>query len=205
MAGGILFPWWGKLRLNLSLLHWKHIVLTTVPPGKSILLLLFLNFLCFVFFVCLCVCVFALPCWFSISSLIKLWHYECCIKLQQGERELCIPHTILCHPTMSIPNTRPDYFFRAGGMLKEGSRENTEDWIIMMGLSTQVLLSSSPGLCRPICSYQLHLHHSSQVMRISLLEDRRNPAFTPALCLSARNWLPQGHLINNVWVWFWLS
>ena len=113
--------------------------------------------------------------------------------------------TILCHPTMSISNTRPDSFFRAGGMLKEGSRENTEDWIIMMCLSTQVLLSSSPGLCRPICLYQLLLHHSSQVMIISLLEDRGNPTFTPALWLSARNWLPQGHLINNVWICFWLS
>jgi hypothetical protein len=39
-----------------------------------------------------------------------------------------------CHPTMSIPNTRPDSFLRAGGMLKEGSRERIEDWIIMMRL-----------------------------------------------------------------------
>ena len=157
----------------------------------------------FFLFVCLFVC----PALLIFNQFLDqtLTLYECCIKLQQGERELCIPHTILCHPTMSIPNTRPDYYFRAGGMLKEGSRENTEDWIIMMGLSTQVLLSSSPGLCRPICSYQLHLHHSSQVMRISLPEDRRNPTFTPALYLSARNWLPQGHLINNVWMCFWLS
>ena len=66
MAGGILFPWRGKLRLNLSLLLWKHIVLTTVPSGKSILLLLFLNFLCFVFFVCLFVC---LPCLADFQSV----------------------------------------------------------------------------------------------------------------------------------------
>ena len=39
-----------------------------------------------------------------------------------------------CHPTMSIPNTKPDSFFRAGGMLKEGSRERIENWIIMMRL-----------------------------------------------------------------------
>ena len=131
--------------------------------------------------------------------------YECCIKLQQGERELCIPHTILCHPTMSIPNTRPDYFFRAGGMLKEGSRERIENWIIVMGLSPQVLLSSSPGLCSPICSSQVHRHHSSPVRSISLPEDRGNPAFTPAQWLSTRNWFPGGYLANNVWAHFWLS
>ena len=67
-------------------------------------------------------------------------------------------------------HTTPDYFFRAGGMLKEGSRERTEDWVIVVGLSTQILLSSSPGLCNPFCSSQLHLHHSSQVMSVSLLE-----------------------------------
>ena len=85
-----------------------------------------------------------------------------------------------CHPTMSIPNTIPDSFFRAGGMLKEGSRERIENRIIVMGLSPQVLLSSSPGLCSPICSSQLHLHHSIQVRSISLPEDRGNSAFTPA-------------------------
>ena len=67
-------------------------------------------------------------------------------------------------------HTTPDSFFRAGGMLKEGSRERIEDWVIMVGLSTQILLSSSPGLCNPFCSSQLHLHHSSQVMSVSLLE-----------------------------------
>ena len=109
------------------------------------------------------------------------------------------------HSTMSIPNTRPDSFFRAGGMLKEGSRERTDDWVTMMGLSTQVLLGSSPGLCSPICSSQLHLHHSSQVRRISLSENRGNPAFIPVQWFSARNWLPQGYLTNNVWTHFWLS
>ena len=39
-----------------------------------------------------------------------------------------------CHPTMSTPNTRLDSFLRAGGMLKEGSRERIENWIIMMRL-----------------------------------------------------------------------
>ena len=110
-----------------------------------------------------------------------------------------------CHPTRSIPNTRPDSFFRAGGMLKERSRERVENWIIVMSLSTQVLLSSSPGLCSPICSSQLHLHHSSQVRSISLPEDRGNPAFTPALWFSTRNWFPRGYLTNNVWTHFWLS
>ena len=110
-----------------------------------------------------------------------------------------------CHPTMSTPNTRPDSFFRAGGMLKEGSRERVENWIIVTGLFTQVLLSSSPGLCSPICSSQLHLHHSIQVRSISLPEDRGNSAFTPAQRFSARNWLPRGYLTNNVWTHFWLS
>ena len=95
-----------------------------------------------------------------------------------------------CHPTMSTPNTRPDSFFRAGGMLKDGSRERIENWIIVMGLSPQVLLSSSPGLCYPIYSSQLHLHHSSQVRSISLPEDRGNTAFTLAQWFSTRNWLP---------------
>ena len=99
-----------------------------------------------------------------------------------------------CHQTMSIPNTRPDSFFRASGMLKEGSRERIENWIIVMGLSPQVLLSSSPGLCSPICSSQLHLHHSSPVRSISLPEDRGNPAFTPAQWFSTRNWFPRGYL-----------
>ena len=110
-----------------------------------------------------------------------------------------------CHPTRSIPNTRPDSFFRVGGMLKEGSRERVENWIIMTGLSTQVLLSSSPDLCYPICSSQLHLHHSSQVKSISLPGDRGNPAFTPAQWFSTRNWLPRGYLTNKVWTYFWLS
>ena len=109
------------------------------------------------------------------------------------------------HSTMSIPNTRPDSFFRAGEMLKEGSRERMDDWVTMMGLSTQILLASSPGLCSPICPSQLHLHHSSQVRRISLSENRENPSFTPVQWFSARNWLPQGYLTNNVWTHFWLS
>ena len=130
--------------------------------------------------------------------------YECCInKLQQGERELYIPHNILCHPTMSIPNTRPDSFFRAGGMLKEGSRERIENWIIVMDLSMQVLLGSSPGLCSPICSSELRFHHSSQVRGISLLEDRGNPAFIPAQWFSTRNSrFPGEYLANNVWTHF---
>lgn len=132
--------------------------------------------------------------------------YECCInKLQQGERTFTFHILSFGHPTMSIPNTRPDSFFREGKMLKEGSRERTDDWVTMMGLSTQVLLQSlSPGLCSSICSSQLHLHHSSQVRRISLLENRGNPTFTCSV-VSTRNWLPWGYLTRNVWTHFWLS
>ena len=132
--------------------------------------------------------------------------YECCInKLQQSERELYIAHTILWPPNYEYPQHETRFFLRAGKMLKEGSRERMDDWVTMMGLSTQILLGSSPGLCSSICSSQLHLHHSSQVRRISLLENRGNPTFTQAQWFSTRNWLPRGYLTSNVWTHFWLS
>ena len=108
------------------------------------------------------------------------------------------------HP-IEYPQHKTRFFLRAGEMLKEGSRERMDDWVTMMGLSTKILLGSSPGFCSSTCSSQLHLHHSSQVRRISFLENRGNPAFIPAQWFSTRNWLPRGYLTNNVWTQFFLS
>ena len=199
----------GKIRLNLYLLHWEHIVLlTTGSPGKF--LLLFFNFWDF----------FALLCWFSTSSLIKLWPYvsnqfldqtstlyECFInKLQQGERDLYIQHTTLLPPNYEYPQHKTRLFLQSRWNVEGGKQR--EDWELDhhdASVPPQVLLSSSLGLCSPICSSQVHLHHSSPVRSISLPEDKGNPAFTPAQWLSTRNWFPGGYLANNVWAHFWLS
>ena len=119
----------GKIRLNLYLLHWEHIVLlTTGSPGKF--LLLFFNFWVF----------FALPCWFSTSSLIKLWPYmsnqfldqtstlyECFInKLQQGERDLYIQHTTLLPPNYEYPQHKTRLFLQSRWNVEGGKQR--EDW-----------------------------------------------------------------------------
>ena len=76
VADGILVPRPGKIRLNLYLLHWEHIVwLTTGSPGKS--LLLFFSFWGFL----PCLSDFQSVPWsnfdptWAINSLIRLWHY----------------------------------------------------------------------------------------------------------------------------------
>ena len=100
------------------------------------------------------------------------------------------------------PTQDQTLFFRADGML-ECRKERIEDWIIMIGLSTQVLLSSSPGLCHPIA----HLSSTSTTQagdEYFFPRKQRKPVFTPAQWLSTRNWLPWGYL-TNVWIYFWLS
>ena len=155
----------GKIRLNLYLLHWEHIVLlTTGSPGKF--LLLFFNFWGF----------FALPCWFSTSSLIKLWPYvsnqfldqtstlyECFInKLQQGERDLYIQHTTLLPPNYEYPQHKTRLFLQSRWNVEGGKQR--EYWgldhhdgfvhpstaeFISWSLQTHLLISAPPPPPKP--------------------------------------------------------
>ena len=112
-----------------------------------------------------------------------------------------------CHPTMSTPTQDQILFFRTGGMLEE-SKEGIEDWTVVMGVSTQILVSSSPGLCHPICSSQLHLHHSSPGDEYfspgKSPSEQRSSALTPAQSFSTRRLrgCPQrssGKLCKHFW------
>ena len=176
----------GKIRLNLYLLHWEHIVLlTTGSPGKF--LLLFFNFWDF----------FALLCWFSTSSLIKLWPYvsnqfldqtstlyECCInKLRQSERELYIPHTILLPPNYEYPQHKTRFLLQSrwnveGGKQGEGWELDHCDWsvhastaeFISWSLQSHLLISAWPPPLNPGEEYfsprrqRKHCIHSSPVV-----------------------------------------
>lgn len=114
---------------------------------------------------------------------------------------ILLPSKYKCSPTQ----IKLGSFFRAGGMSKEGSREGSEDWTVMMGLSTQIqwvhlLVSGIPSAyLRPNSTSQ------AQGLNTSLLEashhEQRSPAFTPAQWFSTGNRLPQ-RTAGNVWTHF---
>lgn len=202
VADGILVPRPGKIRLNLYLLHWEHIVwLTTGSSGKF--LLLFFSFGGFL----PCLSDFQVP-WsnFDLHEQSIPWSdFDTTWMLHQQTItgwKRTLHSTYCCHPTLSISNTRPDSFFRAGGMLKEGSRER----ILRTGSSwwvcppkycwVHLLVSAVPSV---------HLSSTSITQArwgvFSLLENRGNPAFTPAQWFSTMNCF-RGYLTNNVWTVF---
>ena len=73
-------------------------------------------------------------------------HEYCINKLQGSKSELYITLIILLSPDYEYPQHKTRFlFFRTGEML-EGSKERIEEWTVVMGVSTQILVSSSPGL-----------------------------------------------------------
>lgn len=117
---------------------------------------------------------------------------------------ILLPSKYKCSPTQ----IKLGSFFRAGGMSKEGSQEGSEDWTILMGLSTQIEwvhllvseIASAYLRSTPTCQ--------AQGLGVSLLEashcEQRSPALTPAQWFSTGNRLPQRQMAMSGWRgWQW--